>query len=61
MNILRALDTVALQGAEIIAVAEISEQLFKNRPIAVAAAAPNSRSRWRLISSWMRSLSAAYC
>ena len=36
MNILRVLDPVALQGAEIIAVAQISEELFENRPVPVA-------------------------
>jgi hypothetical protein len=30
------LDTIALQGAEVIAVAEFREQLFENRPVALA-------------------------
>ena len=34
------LDPVALQGAEIIAIAQISEELFENRPVPVAAGRP---------------------
>ena len=34
------LDPIALQGPKIIAVAEIGEQLFEDRPIAVAACRP---------------------
>ena len=37
MSISRVLDPVALQGAEIIAVAKISEELFEDRPVPVAA------------------------
>ena len=37
MNILRVLDPVALQGAEIIAIAQFGEQLLENRPVPVAA------------------------
>ncbi len=33
---MRVLDPVALQGAEIIAVAQLSEELFENRPVPVA-------------------------
>ena len=40
MDVLWMLDTIALQGPEIIAVAEIGEQLFENRPITVAACRP---------------------
>ena len=35
------LDAVTLQGAEIIAVAQLIEELFENRPVPVAAARPN--------------------
>ena len=34
------LDPVALQGAEIIAVSQITEELLENRPIPVAAGRP---------------------
>jgi hypothetical protein len=34
------LDAVALQGAEIIAVAQLIEELFENRPVPVAAGRP---------------------
>ena len=34
------LDPVALQGAEIIAIAQIREQLFEDRPVPVAAGHP---------------------
>jgi hypothetical protein len=37
---LRVLDPVALQGAEIIAVPQVSEELFENRPVPVAAGRP---------------------
>src|SRR5262244_3556500 len=40
MNILRVLDPVALQGAEIIAIAQLSKELFEDRPVAVAAGGP---------------------
>ena len=35
--VLRVFDSIALQCAEIIAVAELGEQLFENRPVTVAA------------------------
>src|SRR5262249_42090332 len=37
VDVRRMLDTVALQGAEVISISELREQLFKDRPIAVAA------------------------
>jgi hypothetical protein len=40
VDIFRVLDPVALQGAEIIAVAQVSEELFENRPVSVAAGGP---------------------
>src|SRR4029077_11917248 len=40
VNIFRVLDAVALQGAEIIAVAQLIEELFENRPVPVAAGRP---------------------
>src|SRR4030095_782653 len=36
VNILRMLDPVALQGAEVIAIAQIGKQLFEDRPVALA-------------------------
>src|ERR1700730_13757279 len=36
MDVLRVLDPIALQGAEIVPVAQIAEQLLEDRPIAVA-------------------------
>src|SRR5213596_2976010 len=40
VNILRVLDPVTLQGAEIIAVAQLSKELFEDRPVSVAADGP---------------------
>ncbi|HUC70131.1 MAG TPA: hypothetical protein VMS01_02960 [Stellaceae bacterium] len=40
MNVLGVLDPIALQGSEIVAVAEIGEELLKDRPVAVAADGP---------------------
>ena len=40
MNVLGVLDPIALQGSEMVAVAEIGEELLKDRPVAVAADGP---------------------
>ena len=36
MNILRVLDPEALESAEVIAVTQLCEQLFEDRPVSVA-------------------------
>jgi hypothetical protein len=40
LNILRVFDPVALQGSEIIAVTQIREELFENRPVPITAGRP---------------------
>ena len=40
MYVLGVLDPIALQGAEIVAVAQIGEELLEDRPVAVAASRP---------------------
>ena len=40
MYVLRVLDPIALQGAEVVAVAQIGEELLEDRPVAVAAGRP---------------------
>ena len=40
MDVLRVLDPIALQGAEVVAIAEFREQLLEDSPVAVAADGP---------------------
>jgi len=40
MYVLRVLDPIALQGTEIVTIAQIGEELLEDRPVAVAAGRP---------------------
>jgi hypothetical protein len=60
MDVLRVLDPIALQGSEVVAIAEFYEQLLENSPVAIAADGPEFAFEVTpLRSAWMRSLSSS--